>query len=329
MKQTYFTTLLIISLFFTNSVHTMEAEKTSWVLQLPGEVINHIIGDCQPEEKDNLMKVCKPLHTCFQDKEAILLANPVTIKLSYKINKTFQYTRSGDARKLSIWLSVLWPIDVDEIDKKYDWPLCIASVHGYIDIMQMLINAGADVNKSVNGWTALYAASAYGKIEVARLLLGTHGIDVDKDPVGNGQTALHIAVINNHVEIVQLLLKSGANVNNADIEDRTPLYFASSMGYIDIVQVLLAANEINVNFTDDWGRTALHIALEQGNTNIVRLLIGRIDIDNNNGNKALQIAQKKGHADIENLIKDYLLMKQLIKTYYPSTYHTLQRKKID
>jgi len=91
----------------TKTNEEKQIQETSWLLQLPGEVINHIAGYCKPAEKDLLMKVCQSLHKLLQDKEAILLANPSTVTLSHKRKKMFEYTSSGDAKKLKAWLSVL------------------------------------------------------------------------------------------------------------------------------------------------------------------------------------------------------------------------------
>ena len=105
MKNIVNTLLIIPCIFFSGSMYAMEPhalstnlntenqiQETSWLLQLPGEVINHIAGYCQPTEKDCLMQACQSLCKRLQDKETIILANPSTVTLSHKRKKMFEYT---------------------------------------------------------------------------------------------------------------------------------------------------------------------------------------------------------------------------------------------
>ena len=64
------------------------------------------------------------------------------------------------------------------------------------------------------GWTPLHEASNHGYVDIVRLLIRA-GADVN-DPGGancDGVTALHDAAANGHTNIVQLLLDSGADAN--------------------------------------------------------------------------------------------------------------------
>jgi ankyrin repeat protein len=73
-----------------------------------------------------------------------------------------------------------------------------------IDVIQHLINNGADVNIRDNfGYTALIWASRFG-----------------------------------HIDIVRLLIDAGADVNARNDGGRTALMYASDCGYLDIVELL-------------------------------------------------------------------------------------------
>jgi len=55
----------------------------------------------------------------------------------------------------------------------------LAVSHGKIDLAQMLINAGADVNiQDEDGSTALMCASEHGHIDIVKLLLAQPTCDV-------------------------------------------------------------------------------------------------------------------------------------------------------
>lgn len=48
-------------------------------------------------------------------------------------------------------------------------------------------------------------------------------------------TALHVAVIKNYIDIVKILIKAGSNVNHKTYDSMTPLHFATSRGFLDLV----------------------------------------------------------------------------------------------
>jgi len=282
-------TLLITGIFFSSPVCAMEPEALSidtnvenqiqeacWLLQLPGDVINHIIGYCGPMEKDLLMKACQSLHKHLQNKEAILLANPSSVTLSHKIKKMFEYTNSGDAKKLKAWLSLLDAADVNKLNDDEVTSLWIASEKGLTDIVQLLLNAGADVNKIYESIpTPLVVAACEGHVKIAQLLLNA-GADVNK--AHNGYTPLSMASQQGHIDIVQLLLQVGADANpNGCLS----LHEAVLHNHVAIVQLLLTQVKVDVNQTDILG-TSLRMASTRGYTKMIRLLLS---IDGINANQ--------------------------------------------
>jgi hypothetical protein len=92
-----------------------------------------------------------------------------------------------------------------------------ASQEGYLEIAQLLIEAGANVNaaKTDDGTTALMLASEKGHLEIAQLLV-ERGANVNAATTDTGETALMMAS-GTYLEIVRLLLNNGADkavVNN-------------------------------------------------------------------------------------------------------------------
>lgn len=94
-------------------------------------------------------------------------------------------------------------------------PLQEASMNGNKEIVEMLLENGANVNSPPvlgNGATALQYASMHGFLGIAHLLLG-HEADVNAAPAKiDGRTALEGAAENGRLDMVQLLLNAGANV---------------------------------------------------------------------------------------------------------------------
>ena len=312
------TLLIITCVFFSCSMHSMELDtfntntntenkiqKIPWLLHLPKEIVIHIAGYCQQREKAQLMEVSQSFYAGLQDKESVLLANPATVTLSLKIKKVFEYARSGDAKKLSIWLSFLkakevnqantdrWTplyiasryghtevvrllltkdgIKVNKADDIRQTPLYMASEHGHTDIVRLLIDSSALVNQANMATdTPLHTAVRFGCTDIVRLLIG-YSADVNKADAF-GHTPLITASRNGKTEIIQLLINAHADVDKTTNGKQTPLLFASSNGCVDIVRLLLKT-DADVNKADRDGVTALHSASREGNTEIVQLLL--------------------------------------------------------
>jgi len=93
----------------------------------------------------------------------------------------------------------------EEKDKK----LFKSCIYGQLDIVKMLIEAGANINVKDNGGdTALMRASVHGNEDIIKLLIEA-GADVNaKD--NDGSTSLMWALSFGHIKVVDLLKKYGA-----------------------------------------------------------------------------------------------------------------------
>ncbi|XP_042867962.1 ankyrin repeat domain-containing protein SOWAHC-like [Penaeus japonicus] len=72
-----------------------------------------------------------------------------------------------------------------------------------------------------NGYTALHWAAKQGRVEVVKLLAGTHHVDVNARSNG-GYTPLHIAAMYNRTEVFDLLVHYGADLNMRDYSGKKP-----------------------------------------------------------------------------------------------------------
>ncbi|KAI3327358.1 hypothetical protein HD806DRAFT_391073 [Xylariaceae sp. AK1471] len=138
----------------------------------------------------------------------------------------------------------LWDIDGDEgsfeLERMHDWkPLRWAAENGYVEIVELLLDNGADIAvTNIDGWTPLVAASTKGHIDVVRLLLDTGKMDANSKD-NNSRTPLSWAAEKGHETMVKLLLEKGANINIEDKDSRTALSYAAGGGHEATVQLLL------------------------------------------------------------------------------------------
>jgi ankyrin repeat protein len=106
-------------------------------------------------------------------------------------------------------------VDVNDQVGDYGSAISRASENGHYQIIQWLLNHGADPNIVVDSYSnnALWAASNNGHYRIADLLLD-NGAEINaQDEMRNFGTALLVAAFQGHGQIVQLLLDRGADVN--------------------------------------------------------------------------------------------------------------------
>jgi ankyrin repeat protein len=175
------------------------------------------------------------------------------------------------------------------------------------EIVKMLIDAGADVNKKdKNGMTALMHAvynlgqtSPKSNVEISKILIES-GADVNMVTEYN-DTALHLlcSKTKDMVEVADLLIKAGADVNVKDSNERTPLMEAVLQKNIKIVKSLIESGA-DINIKNSLNKTALMIAREYGYTDIVKLLTdAEKNIKIKDSNKI--IIGLTGHRDVKNV----------------------------
>ncbi|MCJ1329124.1 hypothetical protein MMC10_005801 [Thelotrema lepadinum] len=140
-------------------------------------------------------------------------------------------------------------------------------------VVQMLLDAGANVNLQSMGSTALQAAAAHS-IEIVRMLLD-RGADVNLFG-GYYGSALQAAIQKYQIDIVHLLLEKGARMPEQRSSNQpysSPLQDAIGTGDETLLQLLLDHGfDINSE-THYLHGSALHDAADRGHVNMVRKLI--------------------------------------------------------
>ena len=182
------------------------------------------------------------------------------------------------------------PASVDA-DDEHDWrPIFHAALWRHEQIVQLLIEAGADL-AAHDGDVMHYAGEAPDNKRIVSLLVQYGALEAHVRPAddlsrqflaaafladtaraqallarhphlatasdGRGFQPIHHAARNGDTEIVRLLIDHGADVNAANDRGHTVLYCAGGHGHLDALQLLLEKGaDRDAKFTDD-GKTLM------------------------------------------------------------------------
>lgn len=184
-----------------------------------------------------------------------------------------------------------------------DTALHLASVHGRVKVVKLLLERGAEVNaKQKSELTALHLASLKGHTEVVKLLL-EHGAEINAKQQ-SGITPLHYSIGEGYTEVATLLLEHGADVNAKQKNGITPLHIASLKGHIKALKFLLEKGA-EVNAREEQGLTALHAAASKGDAEAISLLIEKradVNAKDEKGSTPLHLAAFNGHIQALKLL---------------------------
>lgn len=198
----------------------------------------------------------------------------------------------------------------DATDESGRTLLDLAVSLGRADIVQVLLEYGADADKPSRGRTPLETAAASGECLIAELLLANGATTAGSD-------AIHVAAAAGHNDVLKLLLgkpasaspassssasfsSSFTSVDAAGRDGKTPLRLAAEAGRRDAVKALLAAGARADARCGTDGATALHAAARRGDEAVARLLLshgvaGTATVRDVAGKTAFEIAAEEGH----------------------------------
>ena len=192
------------------------------------------------------------------------------------------------------------------------YPLRQAAAEGRVEVVNLLLHAGAQVNlTSEDKKTALQAAVSSQNLDLIQTLMNA-GADINSPPgPKHGRTALQKAAEHGDVNIVKFFLSHDADVNApaADSYGITALQGAAAGGHLKVVLILLKAGaDINAPAAKAEGREALEAAAEHGRLDIVLLLLkndGDVETIGLRCRQAAKLAELKGHYTIMRILKEH------------------------
>lgn len=177
--------------------------------------------------------------------------------------------------------------------------------------------------KNATGDTPLFVAVHEQHLDIIQFLID-NGANVNNKNTKDGWTALHIACYLKDADIVKLLIQNSANVKATTLAGTTPLYSICKSGShnlisLEIINMLL--DEITdeteetpkedkyINKKTNSGLFPLYVACEHGDEDMVNLLLGRgadIEEEIEDGTTTLMLAvkenQDKSHLEVIKIL---------------------------
>ena len=198
--------------------------------------------------------------------------------------------------------------------------LLIAVRSGLLDVVELLLDANADVNVSSRRSSVLIEAIKNNDVEIYKLIakktsnfeskldgvplvlasqLGNEQIVDDllmrnvnvNETNANQDSALHLA---NSVSIMKKLIDKGANLNVLDKNGQTALFKATRENSKERIKLLLSVNSTNKNIIDINGESILFSATDLESLNLL------MTKDN------INIVNKKGMTVLTKILMDHL-----------------------
>lgn len=184
----------------------------------------------------------------------------------------------GWSRKGCLDSALLTP-DVDVKNSLHQTPMSLAVETGQINVAEMLIQSGADVNvKDDNGVSLLQRMILEGNENGAQFLL-EHGVDINARCADSGESYLECAIRHGRPKIVESLCRLGSNVHEPSIDGDSLLWKALKRDDAsnELASILVRydcdPNGWHQSTEGGFRQTLLHRALDENNQRAAIFLI--------------------------------------------------------
>jgi len=191
--------------------------------------------------------------------------------ISIQAQDIFNALKSNDLAKVNLLIEKDASL-INLKDEAGNTPLHHAAMIGSVEMTELLISKGADINAQNTQLNTPLHEAIQNRKENTSLLLIEKGADHSKTNIFQ-QTPLHKAASLNQKRTGKLLITSGTPINPVDRWQRTPfLIVARQTGDVEFGKLLLEKGA-NINAKDSYNLMALNLAAWKGFNDFIDFLL--------------------------------------------------------
>jgi len=197
----------------------------------------------------------------------LIRANPQLLEMRNAWGRTPLCAASrdgGDAATIKLLVSL--GADVNAADKSGWTPIMLAAWRPYKDVVDVLLDAGAELPVDARVSEQLLAGAADAGLERLYDKMIERGASVD-----TAGTLLHSAAGGGSLRIVESLVGRGFDVNKKDKFEWVPLHIAAEQGRKEIISFLLA-HGAEIDARNKLGQTPYNIAQDRDDRELMIFL---------------------------------------------------------
>ncbi|PGZ97169.1 hypothetical protein COE51_15055 [Bacillus pseudomycoides] len=184
-------------------------------------------------------------------------------------------------------------------------PLHIACLNGNVEIVTLLVEAGADLKIKYHGETPFALACRKGDAETVKYLMHK-GEDVN-EVMTRKVTPLHLISCSGNKDIVTYILDHVTNINAVTSRKHSALHYAVENNNLEAAKVLIEKG-IDMELLEEYKRSALSLACDRNKPEMVALLLENgANIHSTGQGKVLplHIACERGFIEVVRVLLKY------------------------
>ncbi|XP_067650463.1 ankyrin repeat domain-containing protein 50-like [Haliotis asinina] len=201
--------------------------------------------------------------------------------------------------------------DINRKAKRGEVPLMTAAYNGHSDVVDFLVNKGADVSQlDDNDCNVLHWACRGGHVGMVKHLVSEYTVDVN-GKAKMGKVPLMTAAYFGDRDVFDVLVSVGANVSQIDDNGDSILRWACAGGHVNMVKHLVSEYRLDVNRKGKSGKTPLIIAAQRGWRNVFKVLVSggaSVSEVDDDGDNILHYASIWGRTKmVQHIISEHLV----------------------
>jgi len=163
--------------------------------------------------------------------------------------------------------------DVEALNKKIETPLFRAVVKGDRDIVQVLLEYGADPTARPPGSESpLHIACSNDKKYIVKALIETGKVNL-REPNAKGETPLYAAVLRRQKDCIDVLLDAGSDPNARPLGQDSMLSIAVANDAKAAVNLIVRSGRVRIDELNSKGETPLYVAVQRRQKDSIETLL--------------------------------------------------------